>query len=211
MEYVREYTTASFLIDPNFSLPADLDGVFSGYNKRARKYNKGTWKYQLDRKGIPRKDKTLKDPNCVFQLLKKHVSRYNAKTVSNTTGTPVDIYEKVCKVFAESGKSGKAGTIMYAMGTTQHTYGTQNIRGYAILQLLLGNMGLAGGGINALRGESNVQGSTDHCLLFHILPGYLKPPMTKTFPSTPIAPDTTRERIKMLKALTGGGTHVSTS
>ena len=66
---------------------------------------------------------------------------------------------------------------MYAMGTTQHTHGTQNIRAYAILQLLLGNVGVAGGGINALRGESNVQGSTDHCLLFHILPGYLKPPV----------------------------------
>ena len=42
------------------------------------------------------------------------------------------------------------------------------------LQLLLGNMGIAGGGVNALRGESNVQGSTDHGLLFHILPGYLQ-------------------------------------
>lgn len=46
----------------------------------------------------------------------------------------------------------------------------------AIIQLLLGNIGLAGGGVNALRGESNVQGSTDHALLFHILPGYLKTP-----------------------------------
>ncbi|MBA7641639.1 Formate dehydrogenase 2 subunit alpha (cytochrome c-553) [subsurface metagenome] len=68
---------------------------------------------------------------------------------------------------------------MYAMGTTQHTNGTQMIRSYAILQLLLGNIGVAGGGINALRGESNVQGSTDHCLLFHILPGYLKTPINK--------------------------------
>ncbi len=68
---------------------------------------------------------------------------------------------------------------MYAMGWTQHTYGTQNIRTAAIIQLLLGNVGRAGGGINALRGESNVQGSTDHCLLFHILPGYLKPSRAK--------------------------------
>ena len=70
----------------------------------------------------------------------------------------------------------KAGTIMYAMGWTQHTVGTQNIRTMAIIQLLLGNMGIAGGGVNALRGESNVQGSTDHCLLLHIWPGYLKTP-----------------------------------
>jgi anaerobic selenocysteine-containing dehydrogenase len=75
---------------------------------------------------------------------------------------------------APPAKRGKAGTIMYAMGWTQHTTGTQNIRTMAIIQLLLGNMGVAGGGVNALRGESNVQGSTDHCLLWHIWPGYLK-------------------------------------
>jgi len=62
------------------------------------------------------------------------------------------------------------------MGWTQHTVGVQNIRTMAIIQLLLGNMGIAGGGVNALRGESNVQGSTDHCLLWHIWPGYLKTP-----------------------------------
>ena len=60
------------------------------------------------------------------------------------------------------------------MGWTQHTVGVQNIRAMSIIQLLLGNMGMAGGGVNALRGESNVQGSTDHGLLFHILPGYLR-------------------------------------
>ena len=65
---------------------------------------------------------------------------------------------------------------MYAMGWTQHTVGVQNIRTMAIIQLLLGNMGVAGGGVNALRGESNVQGSTDHCLLWHIWPGYLQIP-----------------------------------
>jgi formate dehydrogenase major subunit len=179
LEYITEYTNASFLIDPGFKLPEELDGVFSGYDPKARKYNKGTWKYQLDAKGIPKKDKTFKDPNCVFQLLKKHVARYDADTVCKIAGTPKEVYLEVCKTYAESGAKGQAGTIMYAMGTTQHTYGTQNIRGYAILQLLLGNMGVAGGGINALRGESNVQGSTDMCLLFHILPGYLKTPDEK--------------------------------
>ncbi len=179
MEYVREYTSASFLINPKFKLPAELDGVFSGYDPKKRKYDKSTWQYQKDGGGIPQKDKTLKNPNCVFQILKKHVSRYTPEKVSEITGTPVDVFLKVCQTYAESGAAGKAGTIMYAMGTTQHTYGTQNIRNYAILQLLLGNMGIAGGGINALRGESNVQGSTDMCLLFHILPGYLKTPDMK--------------------------------
>ncbi len=179
LEYIREYTNASFLIDPGFKLPGDLDGLFSGYDPEKRSYDKGSWKYVLDANGVPQKDKTLKAKNCVFQLLKKHVERYTPEKVRKTTGTPVDVFKSVCKTYAESGQTGKAGTIMYAMGTTQHTYGTQNIRGYAILQLLLANMGVAGGGINALRGESNVQGSTDMCILFHILPGYLKTPDEK--------------------------------
>ena len=179
LEYVREYTNASFLIDPGFKLPAEMDGVFSDYDEASRKYTKETWKYQVDETGIPKKDKTLKDKNCVFQLLKKHYERYTPELVCGIAGTPINIYKQVCKTYAESGKTGQAGTIMYAMGTTQHTYGTQNIRGYAILQLLLANMGIAGGGINALRGESNVQGSTDMCILFHILPGYLKTPDDK--------------------------------
>ena len=78
---------------------------------------------------------------------------------------------------ATTGVRDKAGTIMYAMGWTQHTVGVQNIRTMSIIQLLLGNMGIAGGGVNALRGESNVQGSTDQALLFHILPGYLRMPV----------------------------------
>ena len=175
-EYVTEYTNVSFLIDPNFKGPANLDGLFSGYNPTTRSYDKSTWQYQLDEQGIPKKDKTLQDRNCVFQLMKKHYSRYDMDTVCNITGTPRNVYEKVCQTYTATGKPGKAGTIMYAMGTTQHTCGTQMIRAYAILQLLLGNIGVAGGGINALRGLSNVQGSTDHCLLWHILPGYLKVP-----------------------------------
>ncbi len=175
-EYVREFTNAPFLIDAKFKGPGDLDGLFSGYNEAARKYDKATWGYQKDAAGSPMLDRTLQNPQCVFQLLKKHFSRYTTEKVGAITGTPKDVYLEICKTYAATGERDKAGTIMYAMGTTQHTHGTQNIRSYAILQLLLGNMGVAGGGINALRGESNVQGSTDHCLLFHIIPGYLKCP-----------------------------------
>ncbi|RXM22243.1 formate dehydrogenase, partial [Citrobacter sp. AAK_AS5] len=82
----------------------------------------------------------------------------------------------VYDVYSATGKADKAGTIMYALGWTQHSVGVQNIRLGAMVQLLLGNIGNAGGGINALRGESNVQGSTDHGALFHILTGYLKYP-----------------------------------
>jgi len=181
MTYVTEYTNASYLINPAFQGPDELDGLFSGYvgglnetDGNKRKYDKSSWQYQVDAQGIPKKDKTLKNSNCVFQLLKKHFARYTPDKVNAICGTPQDTFLEICKTYAATGKSGKAGTIMYAMGTTQHTYGAQNIRSYCILQLLLGNIGVSGGGINALRGESNVQGSTDHCLLFHILPGYLK-------------------------------------
>jgi formate dehydrogenase major subunit len=109
--------------------------------------------------------------------MKKHFARYTPEKVNEITGAPVETFLQICQTYAATGQPGKAGTILYAMGTTQHTYGAQNIRSYCLLQLLLGNIGVAGGGINAMRGESNVQGSTDHCLLFHILPGYLKVPV----------------------------------
>ncbi len=172
-EYVAEHTNAPFLINPDFGFD---DGLFVGYNSEKRSYDKSNWTYQNDANGIPMEDKTLQDPNSVFQLLKKHYSRYDIATVSNITGTPADLLEQIYETYASSGAPDRVATIMYAMGWTQHTYGTQIIRTAAMLQLLLGNIGRAGGGVNALRGESNVQGSTDHCLLFHILPGYLGTP-----------------------------------
>ncbi len=171
-DYVINYTNAAFLVNPKFKGPGELNGVFSGYDEKTRKYDKKTWSYQMDEKGIPKKDPALKDPNCVFQLLKKHYSRYTIDKVSAITGTPKEKLVEVYKAYASTGKPNRAGTELYAMGWTQHTVGTQNIRAMSVIQLLLGNMGMAGGGINALRGESNVQGSTDHGLLFHILPGY---------------------------------------
>jgi formate dehydrogenase major subunit len=173
-EYVVNYTNAAFLVNPKFKLPGDNKGVFSGLTDA--KYDKSTWSFQKDANGVVKKDKSLRDPNCVYQLLKKHYSRYTPDLVSKITGTPKDKLLAVYKEYTKTGKVGKAGTIMYAMGWTQHTVGVQNIRTMAMIQLLLGNMGVAGGGVNALRGESNVQGSTDHCLLFHIIPGYLKTP-----------------------------------
>ncbi len=175
-EYVLKYTNAPFLVNPDYKGPGELDGLFSGYNDKTRKYDKKTWSFQMDENGVPKKDPSLKDPHCVYQLLKKHYSRYTLDKVSSITGTPKEKLEEVYKLYASTGKPNRAGTELYAMGWTQHTIGTQNIRAMCIIQLLLGNMGIAGGGINALRGESNVQGSTDHGLLFHILPGYLATP-----------------------------------
>jgi formate dehydrogenase major subunit len=173
-KYVKHYTNAPFLVNPSFKMPGENEGVFSGLLNS--KYDKSTWSFQTDSKGVAKKDESLKNPNCVFQLLKKHFSRYNLDLVSQITGTPKEKLLDVYKEYTKTGEVGKAGTIMYAMGWTQHTVGVQNIRTMAMIQLLLGNMGVTGGGVNALRGESNVQGSTDHCLLFHILPGYLKTP-----------------------------------
>jgi len=175
-EYIRLYTNAPFVVNASFEMPGNLDGVFSGYDPENRKYNKKTWAFKKDEQGLVVKDTTMQDPNCVLQLLAKHYSRYDIDTVADITGTPKDLLELIYKTYAGTGKADKVATIMYAMGWTQHTVGTQNIRAMAIVQLLLGNIGRAGGGVNALRGESNVQGSTDHCLLFHILPGYLKTP-----------------------------------
>jgi formate dehydrogenase major subunit len=173
-DYVLNYTNASFLVNPEFKLPGDNNGVFSGFADG--KYVKDTWSYQTDAEGVIKKDRTLQDPNCVFQLMKKHYSRYTPELVCRITGTPKDKLLEVYELFGSTGKPDKAGVELYAMGWTQHTVGVQNIRTMCIIQLLLGNMGIAGGGIAAMRGESNVQGSTDHGLLFHIWPGYLGTP-----------------------------------
>ena len=173
-EYVLTYTNASFLVNPALKMPGQNKGVFSGLTDG--KYEKDTWAYQTGADGVIKKDKTLTDPNCVFQLLKKHYSRYTPELVSRITGTPKEKLLEVYKIYGSTGRPDKAGVELYAMGWTQHTVGVQNIRTMCIIQLLLGNMGIAGGGVAAMRGESNVQGSTDHGLLFHIWPGYLGAP-----------------------------------
>jgi formate dehydrogenase major subunit len=172
-EYAANYTNASFIVGPKYDFK---DGLFSGYDPKTKKYDKSFWAFEKDANGVPKRDLTFKDPRCVFQLMKKQYSRYTPKTVSAITGTPEADLKKVYETYAKTGAVDKTGTIMYAMGWTQHTVGVQNIRMMAMIQLMLGNMGRPGGGVNALRGESNVQGSTDHCLLFHIWPGYLGTP-----------------------------------
>jgi formate dehydrogenase major subunit len=175
-EYVAEYTNGACLVRDDYAFDPQ-SGLFSGYNPEKHSYDKTTWAYQTDGDGVILKDKTLKHPRCVYQLIKDHYRRYTPDKVSSITGTPKDLLKRVYETYVNACyKPGKAGTIMYAMGWTQHTVGAQNIRAMSMIQLLLGNIGVAGGGVNALRGESNVQGSTDHCLLFHILPGYLKTP-----------------------------------
>ncbi len=122
-------------------------------------------------------DLSLQHPRCVFQLLKKQYSRYTPEMVERITGMPKDQFLKAADLFTSVRKDGnmkKVGTIIYAVGWTQHTSGTQTIRTAAMLQLLLGNIGRAGGGMNALRGHSNIQGATDMGGVYEIFPGYLK-------------------------------------
>ena len=172
-DYVVNYTNAPFLVSKDFSFN---NGLFSGYDAQNRRYDKSTWTFQTDANGVPLKDPTLTDPHSVFQLLKKHYSRYTLEKVSSITGVSEENLTRVYAEYSATGVPDKAGTECYALGWTHHTSGSQNIRTMAIIQLLLGNMGIAGGGINALRGEPNVQGSTDHCILYGNLPGYLKMP-----------------------------------
>src|SRR5438445_6976893 len=124
-------------------------------------------------------DLSLQHPRCVFQLLKKQYERYTPEMVERITGIPQDQFLKAAELFTSIRKDGdmkKVATIIYAVGWTQHSFGTQIIRTAAMLQLLMGNVGRAGGGVNALRGHSNIQGATDMAGVFDILPGYLKMP-----------------------------------
>ncbi len=190
-EYIRDYTNASFIVSKGFDFK---EGMFDHWDDREKAYDMKTWAYAVDGSGKTLRDPSMNDPRCVFQLLKKHYSRYNDYMVCKITGTDKDDFLRVADAFCSTGRSDRAGTILYAMGITQSTHGVQNVRAVAMLQMLLGNMGLAGGGVNALRGESNVQGSTDYGLLFHTLPGYLPSPeykdetledaVTRYFPKT---------------------------
>jgi formate dehydrogenase major subunit len=124
----------------------------------------------------PRRDETMQDPRCVFQIVKRHFARYTPELVEQVCGIPQDLFLKVCRaVTANSGRD-RTTAFAYAVGWTQHTVGVQYIRAAAILQLLLGNMGRPGGGILALRGHASIQGSTDIPTLFNLLPGYIPMP-----------------------------------
>src|SRR6266567_2682836 len=171
--YVRNYTNASFIVKQGFGF---TDGLFSGYNSAKRSYDISSWSYEVGDDGFAKRDMTLQDPRTVFQLMKTHYSRYTPDVVSSITGIPVDQFNKVADLVGQMGKPDKVMTIVYAVGLTHHTTGGQLIRSGAVLQLLLGNMGRPGGGMNAERGHANIQGNTDNAISWEILPGYLKLP-----------------------------------
>src|ERR687889_2935273 len=91
-------------------------------------------------------------------------------------GVPEEDFLKVARLLGENSGREKTAMFCYALGWTQHNAGVQMIRGAAILQLLLGNMGRPGGGIMAMRGHASIQGSTDIPTLYDLLPGYMPVP-----------------------------------
>jgi formate dehydrogenase major subunit len=175
-EYVKAYTDFSFLVNNEYAFD---NGLFVGYNADKRSYDKSTWGYQMGKDGYVMTDPTLQDPRCVFHLMKTHYSRYTPEMVEKICGTPKDQFLKVCETLASTSTPDRTTTIMYALGWTQHSQGSQMIRAGAMVQLLLGNIGIAGGGMNALRGHSNIQGLTDLGLLSNLLPGYMTLPGEK--------------------------------
>lgn len=203
-EYLLNYTNVSYLLDPEYEFDPET-GLFSGFDEKTGKYSASTWHYQVEsesewdtsengtyswvkKAGVPefttptvetpKRDMTLSDPMCVYQQFKKHYSRYDMDTVCSICGMDKETLELVYSTYASTAAPGKAGTILYALGQTQHTYGAQNTRAMSVMQLLLGNIGIPGGGVNALRGEPNVQGATDMGMMVNEHPAYLKWPNT---------------------------------
>lgn len=172
-DYVRAFTNAPYIVKDGFDYQ---DGLFTGYDEAKRDYDRSSWEYELGPDGYVQVDETLQHPRSVYQLLKKHVAVYTPEMVERICGTPKDKYLAICKMIAECSTRDKTMTSMYALGWTQHSKGAQNIRSMAMLQLLLGNIGVRGGGMNALRGHSNIQGLTDIGLMSDLIPGYLAIP-----------------------------------
>jgi len=170
-EYVEFATNAAFVVKENFSFN---DGMFNGFDPQRKVYDTASWAYEVGPDGFAVLD--INHPRSVLNLLRQHYSRYTPEMVERITGIPKDEFLAVAKIVGETGKPDKVMTIVYAVGLTHHTTGVQLIRSGALLQLLLGNMGRPGGGMNAERGHANIQGNTDHAISWDILPGYLRIP-----------------------------------
>ena len=170
-DYVVNYTNAPAVIEDAFQDTEDLDGLFSGWDAEKHQYDPQSWAYR----GVER-DVTLQHPKCVFQLTRKHFSRYTPEMVEEVCGIPQALFLRVAETLCNNSGRERTSAFCYAVGWTQHTVGVQYIRTAAIIQLLLGNMGRPGGGILALRGHASIQGSTDIPTLYNLLPGYLPMP-----------------------------------
>jgi formate dehydrogenase major subunit len=191
-EYVRKYTNAAFVVSKDYKFK---DGIFNGYDAEKRTYDPKAWGYETERPEKKTRRETKKaplahgpgptggfakldidHPRSVLNLLRKHYLRYTPEMVERITGIPREQFLELAKLIGEMGKPDKVMTQVYAVGLTHHTTGSQMIRSAAVLQLLLGNIGMPGGGMNAERGHANIQGNTDNAISWEILPGYLRVP-----------------------------------
>jgi formate dehydrogenase major subunit len=175
-EYVVAYTNAAQLVSEDFRDTEDLDGLFSGWDAELGSYDPSSWRLTGER------DETLTNPRCVYQVLRRHFSRYTPELVERVCGVPAAQLQRVADALGANSGRERTSAVVYSVGWTQHTVGVQNVRAAAILQLLLGNIGRPGGGIMALRGHASIQGSTDIPTLYNLLPGYLPMPHARQHP-----------------------------
>jgi len=171
-DYVRLHTNAAFLVREGFGFD---QGHFSGWDESKHAYDKSTWQYELDGQGHAKLDPTLEHPRSVFQLMKAHYTRYTAEQISQICGCSVEDFNRAADLITSAYTPDKTGTVLYALGWTHHSHAVQLIHTAAMVQMLMGNIGMPGGGVNAQRGHANIQGSTDMGSWMN-LPGYLKLP-----------------------------------
>ena len=175
-DYVRAFTNAPYLLSDTYAFDP-VKGVFSGWNEQTKSYtDTSSWSYELDGRGYAKTDASMQHPRSVLQVMKTFYSRYTPAAVANICGCTAEEFEKTAELITSTHTRERAGTIMYALGWTHHSHSVQLIHAAAMLQLLLGNIGRAGGGINALRGHANIQGGTDCGVAYHNLPGYIPIP-----------------------------------
>ncbi len=199
-EYVINYSNIATIIDPRYQGPEELNGFFSGWDGDKLSYSAATWQYEgqivpsaladpymitgesygeevkRTKESPPPQDLTLKHPNCVYQILKRHYAKYTPEMVERVTGCPRETFLETARAMTRNSGPERTGALCYAVGWTHHSTGVQMIRAGAIVQTLLGNIGRPGGGILALRGHTSIQGSTDIPTLYDMLPGYLRHP-----------------------------------
>jgi formate dehydrogenase major subunit len=172
-QYVNNYTDFTFIVREDFSF---TEGFYSGWDADKNTYDKSSWDYEKGPDGFVKTDPTLQHPRCVGNLMKKHYAAYTPEMVERACGSPKDKFLETCKLLGSCANPHRVATMLYALGWCHHSVGSQNVRIGAMVQLLMGNIGEAGGGTQALRGHSNVQGLTDLGLLSNQLPGYLTLP-----------------------------------
>jgi formate dehydrogenase major subunit len=211
-EYVQSYTNGPSIISEDFKDTEDGSGLFSGWDPGGKAYGIESWAYSEaggdatageDERGggvsgeqahgahgasmphgdAPELDPTMEHDRCVLQIVRRHFARYTPQLVAELCGCSQEDFVKVAQALCENSGRERTAALVYAVGWTQHTVGVQNIRAASIVQLLLGNIGRPGGGILALRGHANIQGSTDIPTLYNILPGYIPMPNPQAHPS----------------------------